>query len=111
MYWFYLAIAILLEVVGTTCMKLSQGFTKLTPSVLVFVLYGASFAFMILALKKIELGVTYAIWAGVGTALIALIGIVWFQESVSLLKIVSIVFIVLGVVGLHLSELTGAPLQ
>ncbi len=104
MCWFYLAMAILLEVVGTTCMKLAEGFTRLTPSVLVFVLYGASFSFMILALKKIELGITYAIWAGLGTALITLIGIVWFEESVSPLKVVSIVFIVLGVVGLRLSQ-------
>ena len=105
MYGFYLAIAILFEVVGTTCMKLSEGFTRLIPSVLVFVLYMVSFAFMILALKKMELGVVYAIWSGLGTALIALIGILWFQESVSLLKIVSVVFIVLGVVGLSLSQM------
>ena len=110
MYWFYLAVAIVLEVMGTTCMKLSEGFTKLTPSVLVFVLYMGSFAFMILALKKMELGVVYAIWAGLGTALIAIIGIVWFQESVSLLKIVSIAFIVLGVVGLRLSQMAGGTL-
>jgi len=105
MCWFYLAMAILLEVMGTTCMKLSEGFTRLTPSVLVFVLYGVSFSLMILALKKMELGVVYAIWAGLGTALIALIGIVWFQESVSLMKIVSILFIVLGVAGLRLSQM------
>lgn len=105
MSWFYLALAIVLEVTGTTCMKLSQGFTRPLPSVLVFVLYIVSFSFMILALKKMELGVVYAIWAGLGTALIALIGIVWFQESASLLKIVSILFIVLGVVGLRLSQM------
>ena len=105
MYWFYLAMAILLEVMGTTCMKLSEGFTRTIPSVLVFVLYMVSFAFMILALKKMELGVVYAIWAGLGTALIAIIGIVWFQESMSLLKIASILFIVLGVVGLRLSQM------
>ena len=109
MYWFFLAMAILMEVMGTTCMKLSEGFTRLIPSVLVFVLYMVSFAFMILALKKMELGVVYAIWAGLGTALIAVIGIVWFQESVTLLKIISIVFIVLGVVGLRLSEMAGGP--
>ena len=68
MYWFFLAIAILLEVLGTTCMKLSEGFARLVPSVMVFILYFASFAFMILALKKMELGVVYAIWAGLGAA-------------------------------------------
>ena len=105
MYWLYLAMAILFEVAGTTSMKLSQGFTKVTPSVLVFLLYGVSFSCMILALKRIELGVAYAVWSGLGTALIALIGIAWFQESVTLLKVASIAFIILGVVGLHLSEL------
>ena len=110
MHWFYLAMAIVLEVMGTTCMKLSEGFTRLIPSVLVFLLYGVSFAFMILALKKMELGVVYAIWAGLGTAMIALIGIVWFQESVSLMKIVSILFIVLGGVGLHRSQMAGGTL-
>jgi small multidrug resistance pump len=64
----------------------------------------ASFAFMILALKKIELSIAYAIWAGLGTALIAIIGIAWFAESISPLKIVSIVFVIMGVVGLHLSQ-------
>jgi small multidrug resistance pump len=87
-------------------MKLSEGFARLIPSVMVFILYFASFAFMILALKKLELGISYAIWAGVGTALIAIIGMVWFAESVTLLKIVSIAFIILGVVGLHLSQTT-----
>jgi small multidrug resistance pump len=104
MYWFYLAMAILLEVMGTTCMKLSQGFTKALPSLMVFILYGACFAFMIMALKKIELGIAYAIWSGVGTALIAIIGMMWFAESVAPLKIVSIAFIIIGVVGLHLSQ-------
>ena len=104
MYWCYLAMAIFLEVAGTTCMKLSQGFTRALPSVLVFVFYGACFTFMILALKKIELGIAYAIWSGLGTALIAVIGILLFEESVSLVKILSLVFVVIGVVGLHLSQ-------
>ena len=104
MYWFFLAMAIVSEVAGTTCMKLSQGFTKPVPSVAVFVLYGICFSFIILALKKIELSITYAIWSGAGTALIAIIGIVWFQESVTLLKIVSLVLVVAGVVGLQLSQ-------
>jgi len=104
MYWFFLAMAIVFEVAGTTCMKLSQGFTKFLPSVSVFLLYGICFSFIILALKKIELSIAYAIWSGAGTALIAIIGIVWFQESVTLLKIVSLVLVVAGVVGLQLSQ-------
>lgn len=101
--WFYLGLAIILEVTGTTFMKLSEGFTRLVPSILIFVFYGASFVALTLALKKIEVGVAYAIWAGVGTALIAVIGIVGFKESATALKFVSIGLIIIGVVGLHLS--------
>ncbi|MDJ0915337.1 MAG: multidrug efflux SMR transporter [Desulfobacterales bacterium] len=102
-YWLYLALAIVLEVTGTTSMKLSEGFTKIVPSILMFVFYLASIAALTLALKKIDVSVAYAVWAGLGTALIAVIGIVYFHESATLLKIISILFIVTGVVGLHLS--------
>lgn len=109
MYWLCLAAAILFEVSGTTCMKLSQGFSKMLPSVSVFILYGISFSLMILALKRIDLGVAYAIWSGLGTALIATIGISCFGESASPLKIVSIVLVITGVVGLHLSQTVQSP--
>ena len=102
-YWLYLALAIVLEVTGTTSMKLSEGFTKIVPSILMFVFYLASIAALTLALKKIDVSVAYAVWAGLGTALIAVIGIVYFHESATLLKITSILLIVTGVVGLHLS--------
>jgi small multidrug resistance pump len=101
--WLYLLAAILLEVCGTTCMKLSQGFTRLAPSVLLFVFYAVSFAAVTLAVKRIEIGTAYAIWSGLGTALIALIGIAWFQESLGFLKLASLALIILGIVGLHLS--------
>ena len=104
MHWVYLALAIVFEVGGTTCMKLSEGFTKPVYAVLIFVLYGVSFAALTLALKKIELGVSYAIWAGVGTALIALIGYIWFKEPMGALKVGSIALIVIGVVGLNLAR-------
>ena len=102
-HWFFLAGAILLEVAGTTSMKLSAGFTKLVPSVLLFVFYAASFVALALALKKIEVSVAYAIWAGVGTALIAVIGILYFREAVTALKLISILLVIAGVVGLNLS--------
>ncbi len=102
-YWLYLAIAIVLEVIGTTSMKLSEGFTKTIPSILMFVFYLASLAVLTLALKKIDVSVAYAVWAGLGTALIATIGIVYFHESATLLKTISILLIIAGVVGLHLS--------
>jgi small multidrug resistance pump len=103
MYVIYLILAIVFEVSGTTSMKFSQGFTKLIPSVLIFVCYAISFFFLTLTLKKLELSITYAVWAGLGTALIAGIGIIWFKEPVTLTKLVSITLIILGVIGLNLS--------
>lgn len=103
MSWLYLILAILLEVSGTTCLKLSQGFTKTLPSVLLFILYGFSFTSFSLALKKIDVGIAYAVWSGLGTTLIATVGILWFREPLSALKIISIGLIVLGVIGLRLS--------
>jgi len=104
MSWVYLICAITMEVIGTTNMKLSQGFTKTMPSVLMFVFYGFSFAFLTLALRKIDLSLSYAIWSGVGTALIATIGFLYFKEPVTAIKLVSIGLIVIGVVGLALVE-------
>ncbi|HEX9091165.1 MAG TPA: multidrug efflux SMR transporter, partial [Anaerolineales bacterium] len=75
---------------------------RLVPSVLMFVLYGISFVFMALALKKIEVSTAYAIWSGLGTALIAAIGIYWFQESANLPKLAGIVLVIAGVVLLNL---------
>ena len=61
-YWLYLAIAIVLEVIGTTSMKLSAGFTKTIPSIMMFVFYLASLAVLTLALKKIDVSIAYAVW-------------------------------------------------
>jgi small multidrug resistance pump len=102
LFWIYLVIAILTEVVGTTMMKVSQGLTRLMPSVLMFVMYAISFVFMALALKKIEVSTAYAIWSGLGTALIATIGIMAFRESFSLPKLAGIMLIIGGVVLLNL---------
>jgi small multidrug resistance pump len=102
LFWLYLLIAILTEVVGTTLMKVSQGLTRLIPSVLMFLLYGISFVFMALALKKIEVSTAYAIWSGLGTALIATIGILWFRESFNIPKLVGLVLIIVGVILLNL---------
>ncbi|HNS01918.1 MAG TPA: multidrug efflux SMR transporter [Anaerolineae bacterium] len=102
MAWVYLFVGIVLEVIGTISMKLSQGLTRPGYSVAMFVCYGLSLAAIALALKKLDVSLVYAIWAGLGTALIAAIGIFWFHEPVNLLKVVSIALIVAGVVGLGL---------
>ncbi|NDP42603.1 MAG: multidrug efflux SMR transporter [Aromatoleum sp.] len=101
LYWLALAGAIMLEIGGTVSMKLSHGFTRPLPSVLLFVLYGLSFALMTVAVKRIDMSVSYAIWSGVGTATIALIGVGWFKESLTTVQIASIVAIVGGVIGLR----------
>jgi small multidrug resistance pump len=101
LYWLCLAGAIVLEIAGTTSMKLSQGFTRPLPSVLLFLFYAASFALMTVAVKRIDMSVSYAIWSGVGTAIIALIGVFWFRESLTTVQVISIVAIIAGVVGLR----------
>ena len=103
MTWLYLVLAILLEVSGTTCMKLSEGFTRMVPSILLVVFYTLSFGMLTLALKKIDVSVAYAIWSGVGTALIATIGVLWFKEPATAMKLISLGLIIMGVVGLNLS--------
>src|ERR1019366_1388251 len=96
-YWFYLSLGIIMEVLGTICMKFAEGFSKWLPSVFVFVFYGMSLFLLVLVLKKFEVSIAYAIWAGLGTALIAIIGMVWFKEPVSGVKIVSILLIIAGI--------------
>lgn len=101
--WLLLAAAIILEVAGTTSMKLSQGFARAAPSVLIFVFYALSFTALTLALKRLDLSIVYAIWAGVGTVLITLIGFWYFDEQATLFKAACIALIVIGVVGLSYS--------
>jgi small multidrug resistance pump len=102
--WLYLILAIMFEVIGTTSMKLSNGFTKIVPSIAMFIFYLLSLVALTYVLKKIEVSMAYAIWSGVGTALITLIGIYLFKEQISFLKIVSILLIIAGVVGLHIAN-------
>jgi small multidrug resistance pump len=99
--WWFLTGAILFEVAGTTCMKLSRGFEHVLPSVLMFAFYGCAFALNTQAVKVIDLSVAYAIWSGVGTALTAAIGILYFKEPATAIKMVSLGLIVIGVFGLH----------
>lgn len=101
--WVFLAAAIFLEVTGTTFMKLSEGFSKPIFGALMFVFYAASFTSLTFALKGLELGIAYAIWAGLGTAIIAIIGLFFFQEQLTILKVISLLLIIAGVVGLNLA--------
>jgi small multidrug resistance pump len=104
MSWLFLGAAIVFEVCGTTSMKLSEGLTRLLPTLLIVVCYAASFALLTLALRGISLGLAYAIWAGLGTALTVAVGVVFFKEPMGLAKVVSVLFIIVGVVGLKFSH-------
>ena len=95
-----------MEVLGITSMKLSEGFTKIVPSVLLFIFYGLCFSCLTLAIKKIDVSVAYGVWSGLGTALIALIGIYWFKEPVTAIKLTSLALIIVGVIGLNASGST-----
>ena len=104
MAWVYLLLAILFEVTGTTCMKLSDGFQNIVPSVVIFVCYGLSITFLTVAVKTIDISVAYAIWCAIGIIIISLIGIIGFDEPATKMKIASIAIIIIGVVSLQLSE-------
>ncbi|MEM7025762.1 MAG: multidrug efflux SMR transporter [Pseudomonadota bacterium] len=103
MHWLMLYAAIGLEVAGTTSLKLSNGLTRPGFFVLSLTLYGASFGLLGISLKALPVGVAYAIWAGAGTLLIAVIGIIWFQEGAGPLRLLFIGMIVAGAVGLNLT--------
>ncbi|MEF8793753.1 DMT family transporter [Thiohalorhabdus sp.] len=100
--WAWLGLAILLEVAGTTFLKQSEGFTRVGEVVAMFLCYGLALVGLGLAVKRIEIGIAYAVWAGVGTALIAFVGVLYFRESMTATKMLSIGLIILGVVGLNI---------
>jgi len=94
---------IFFELIATSSLKASDGFTRLLPSVMTVTGYAASFYLLSLTLKRMEVSVVYAIWSGAGTALMALVGYFLFAEQLSPMKVASIGLIVLGVVGLNLA--------
>ena len=98
-----LSIAIASEVAATVSLRYSDGFSKPLPSAIVVIGYAISFWLLALVLKELSVGTTYAIWAGAGTAMIALIGIVALGEPATAIKLGSIALIIAGVIGLNLS--------
>jgi small multidrug resistance pump len=101
--WIYLSAAIATEVVGTVFLRYTDGFTRPAPSLLVLATYAASLWLTALALRELEISLAYAVWAGVGTAAVAVIGMAALGESVNALKLASIALVIGGVVGLNLS--------
>lgn len=104
MFWLFMCGAIALEVTGTISLKLSDGFTKPLFVAITVVGYLASFGCLGMALKGLSVSTAYAIWAGVGTALVAIIGMVFLSEHANMIKYASIALIIMGVVGLHLAD-------
>jgi len=101
-HWLYLMIAIAAEVVGTSSLKASEGFTKPMPSIVVLAGYGTAFFFLSLTLKAMPVGVAYAVWSGVGVALIGLIGWLFFGQKLDAAAVLGMALIVAGVVVLNL---------
>lgn len=106
MTWMYLAIAIVAEVIATSSLKASDGFTRLWPSALSVAGYGLSFFFLSLTLRSIPVGVAYAIWSGVGVALISLIAWLMFGQRLDVAGLIGIGLIVAGVVVLNVFSKT-----
>jgi small multidrug resistance pump len=102
MKWIYLLLAILMEVVATSALKQAQGFTKLFPSIIVVLGYGAAFYFLSLVLQLMPVGVAYAIWSGIGVVLITAVGYLFFKQTIDLPALLGIMFIVSGVIIINL---------
>jgi len=103
----YLLLAIVSEVIATSSLKASQGFSRLWPSLLVVVGYGAAFYWFSLSLKQIPLGIAYAIWSGLGTVGVVLIGLFLWGETLNALRVFGIALILIGTVILNLSKAEG----
>lgn len=99
--WLFLAVAILAEVIATSSLKASEGFTRPLPAVLVVLGYGTAFYFLSLTLRAIPVGIAYAVWSGIGIALIALISWMLYGQRLDLPAVIGMLLIIAGVVVLN----------
>lgn len=107
-HWLYLGVAIVSEVVATSALKAAEGFTRPLPSLVVVVGYGIAFYCLSVVLRTLPLGVTYAIWSGVGVALVALVGWLVYGQSLDLAAVIGLTLIVAGVIVLNVFSKTVA---
>ncbi|ADZ89445.1 DMT family transporter [Marinomonas mediterranea] len=105
--WLFLIIAIGAEVMATTALKASDGFSRLVPSVIVVIGYSVAFYFLSVVLKSMSVGIAYAIWAGLGIVLTALLGWVLFEQKLDAPAFIGIAMILGGVVVINLFSKTG----
>jgi quaternary ammonium compound-resistance protein SugE len=103
MPWVLVVLAGLLETGFAVCLKLSHGFTRLVPTILFAIFALSSFGLLTVALRWLEVGPAYAVWTGIGAAGTVIVGMVWLDESVTVLKIASVGLVIVGVIGLQLS--------
>ncbi|MBI2276944.1 MAG: multidrug efflux SMR transporter [Dechloromonas sp.] len=105
-HWLYLAVAIVSEVIATSALKAAEGFTRPLPSLIVVVGYGVAFYCLSVVLRTLPVGITYAIWSGVGVALIALAGWLLYGQALDLPAVIGMALIVAGVVVLNVFSKT-----
>lgn len=102
MSYLYLFTAVIAEVIATSALKASEEFTKLVPSILVMLGYGAAIYLLTLAIRTISVGIAYAIWAGLGIFLVALIGSIVFRETPDIPAVIGMILILVGVLVINL---------
>ena len=102
MHWILLGVAGILEIVWAIAMKHSDGFSNLLPSIITVVGYIASLVFLTFAMKQLPVGTGYAIWTGIGIIGTTVLGVLLFQEKLSLLQVLCLALIIIGVIGLRL---------
>ena len=102
MKWIYLSVAIIAEVIATSALKESQGFTKIIPSLITIFGYGVAFYFLSLTLKTLPIAISYAVWSGVGISLLLIIGYLRYDQGISFGSIIGILFIITGIVFINL---------
>jgi quaternary ammonium compound-resistance protein SugE len=104
MGWLLLLSAGCIEIVFALSLKYNQGFTQLIPSIVTALSGGGSFYLLMLALKTLPLGTAYAVWTGMGAVGVAILGIILFKESVDIYRLFSILFVIIGIAGLKLTD-------
>ncbi|MCX7544880.1 quaternary ammonium compound efflux SMR transporter SugE [Marinicella gelatinilytica] len=109
MAWFYLLVAGLFECVWAVGLKYTEGFSKPMPSVITVMAMVASVWLLALAMKDIPIGTAYAVWTGIGAVGVAVVGMLLFDESRELLRLISLMLIITGIVGLKLVSGSGTP--
>ena len=102
--WTYLGLAIVAEVIATSALKASAGFSRPGPSAVVVIGYGIAFYFLSLAIKTLPIGTAYAVWTGIGTVGAAILGMILFDEPRDLVRIACIFLIIAGIGGLKLTS-------